>query len=704
VTLRKALVAVVALAISGLPTLVRPATAATHGPIISDPAGDGTGFIFEGVVPLPNEPSLDIRSADLVVSASTLTATVKVVDLKTEPPPGGNGRVFRWDFSYGGRAYELLASQGAGEAAALSLSDAGNGVDCAECAASFDPASDVVTMTVPLGVINRRIATTGGGQVPAIGGGAKLYQLSVTSQRQLGQVTATADSATSDLGYTVPGGARVSTTPTFRGKDERGDAVVIAVIDINLVPYHWDFDSTHMPQQLDGDKSNDLPLTTPPNKWLPGFPDPKTFKSFQALPNHQAPTAPQADIATLDAADANTWAKVKTSTPDSVNYYWLPGTKVIGAVEFNTDGKLHGTTDDHGVGVASVSVGNLHGTCPECLLVFINTDDSTNVDAALDWATRQPWIDVITNSWTLNIFADGLGVPLNDNVHTARREAEQTRAASTRGQSIFFAAGNGVENGFIVPNQTQLSSLSGPDWITTVGATTPSFDDESGAGKTVDVAGVGESYPSAYTATHVGGTGLSGFSGTSNATPTVAGTYARALYQARRLLPGPSRVQRNGVIGRGNKPFSCGKTRPGCELGDGVLTAAELRNRLLLGAVHRNGAFSVGGLLPVPKPFPELEYADVGHGVYGARIQRTDKVWLDEIERIVGPLTGRARELERPTGERDWMIVDSYCRQRLWGPWAEGYYVAGRTPLPGPDPNWPLRTALATACQAAPAL
>ena len=62
--------------------------------------------------------------------------------------------------------------------------------------------------------------------------------------------------------------------------------------------------------------------------------------------------------------------------------------------------------------------------------------------------------------------------------------------------------------------------------------------------------------PSAYGATRVSTKGPSGFSGTSNATPTVAGTYARALYLARRAMPGASKVQSRGLIARGS--YRCG--------------------------------------------------------------------------------------------------------------------------------------------------
>ena len=144
-----------------------------------------------------------------------------------------------------------------------------------------------------------------------------------------------------------------------------------------------------------------------------------------------------------------------------------------------------------------------------------------------------------------------------------------------RGQTIVSSAGNGIENAFVVPNSpdVHVRSHQGPDWMITVGATTPPedghydafFDEDteekpggiSGAGKPVDVASLGYDYPTAYYAESVGETGSIGFSGTSNAAPTISGTYARSLYLARKLLLGTSRTQDKGVIARG-WPVRCG--------------------------------------------------------------------------------------------------------------------------------------------------
>jgi hypothetical protein len=54
--------------------------------------------------------------------------------------------------------------------------------------------------------------------------------------------------------------------------------------------------------------------------------------------------------------------------------------------------------------------------------------------------------------------------------------------------------------------------------------------------------------------------------------------------------------------------------------------------------------------------------------------------------------------LKRPKGEQQWMIVDSFCRQHLWGSWNGGYYLDGKTKLPGQDMDWPLRSAIEQTC------
>ena len=88
--------------------------------------------------------------------------------------------------------------------------------------------------------------------------------------------------------------------------------------------------------------------------------------------------------------------------------------------------------------------------------------------------------------------------------------------------------------------------------------------------------------------------------------------------------------------------------------------------------------------------------------MYLGRVTDDPGAWLTEQLRVTGPLTGQVPTLARPDGERDWMVVDSYCRQQNWGSWTHGYFVEGMTQLPGDDPNWPVRSALARTCPGGP--
>ena len=483
-------------------------------------------------------------------------------------------------------------------------------------------------------------------------------------------------------------------------RDALGDATVIAIIDSGFSPYHYDFLASKMPAEARG-----LPLTKAPHTWLPGFPKPDSFESYASLPL-TLPRNETDEMAKLYAKDEKAWADVKHSTAKKVNYRWIPGTKVIGALSFGPEADdraldkgnaamfgygdpIYGTGGaEHGMGSASVSVGNLNGTCPQCLLVFIQYTSHTSAERALTWAMKQPWIDAVSNSYGIST-----GYAVRDRIYNGTDVVTQ-KAASERGQTIFFSAGNGLEGGFIVPNQTFLSSQEGPDWVVTVGATNTKDKNHIGTGKPVDVAGIGSLYPSAYESTNA--TNGNTFSGTSNAAPQVAGTYAQALWQLRRALPGVSRLQAGGVIASG-PAVRC----RGCELGDGRLTAQELRQRLFLGAKHTDGSYSLAGQGEGP-PIADTRWANEGHGTFRGRLDDKTNGLQKEIARIVGPALGKTAAMTRPAGEVEWFRVDSWCRQHIWGSWAGGYYrSASATPLPAADPAaWPTRTAIQQVCPA----
>mgnify|MGYP000474588818 CR=1 FL=1 len=78
---------------------------------------------------------------------------------------------------------------------------------------------------------------------------------------------------------------------------------------------------------------------------------------------------------------------------------------------------------------------------------------------ALELARKQPTAVVAASG-----DADAVAAVQEDRLGVA------TRAAAERGQTILFAAGNGVGNAFDVPVSTYGSDQTGPDWKSAVGA------------------------------------------------------------------------------------------------------------------------------------------------------------------------------------------------------------------------------------------
>ena len=464
------------------------------------------------------------------------------------------------------------------------------------------------------------------------------------------------------------------------------DVVVIAVIDSSINPYHWDYLAAKMP-------GSTLPLDKDPATWLPGHPGAAGFKSYQALNLTLDANNPETSTSDLHAGDLAEWQKITYSegnTDADVNYYWMPGTKIIGHVAFGGAGPVDTwAASSHGVGTSSVSTGNIHGTCPSCVLVYVHG----TVEQANEWVAKQDWIDLQTNSFGHSI----VGGPVRDLVY-AKSDTELQRQTVERGQSIFFSGGNGLANDFSVPHTNLVSSEKGPDWIITVGAISPEDGASySGHGKPADLSSLGDGYPSAAGSADTT-TSTGSFGGTSNATPVIAGLYGEALHRIRKAI-GSKRMQRDGVIAEGKA--GCGAANAACALADGKLTVHELREALFRSARYTGAGTTVGtslvGLfveIPLSASAAELEFLSEGHGSLMGRFAGDDN-YEEELARITGYAAGDWFE-EQNADQRDWMVADSLCRQGGWGEWDFGY--AAQFEPPAPSPAWPLRTWFATAC------
>lgn len=463
-----------------------------------------------------------------------------------------------------------------------------------------------------------------------------------------------------------------TSNPELEATDGRDDVTVVAILDGGFNPYHWDFSLEHMPQHQDNDASNDLPLQEDPSTWLPGYPDPSSFASFNKLNLTLAPGDPEAVPNELFQADGQAWDGVKESNPSGdIHMNWIPGTKTVGFVDFSGNGGF--ATGSHGVGTTGVSVGNLHGTCPSCVFVFVNGYS----DEAVSWVAEQDWIDVQTNSW-------GYSTILLEKVY-ADCDLDTQRTGVERGQQIFFSGGNGMANAFDAPVPTLYSCQKASDWIVTVGANTPSGETYTGAGKPVDVANVGSSYPSQGGATV---TGDSTFSGTSNAAPVTAGLFAQALYDIRNSAPGANRIQENGTIAH-NLP-ACGDANPECFAADG-LTVHELRKALYAAADFQQAGIAVA-TAATANPVTTEEWASMGEGAgsFFGHIGNPE----EEVQRIVDIALGNVPYAPSPNRVAFAQAV-SYCTQQVWGEWDHGEWQGE---APNIDPQWPLRTWLWNGC------
>ncbi|HVL52959.1 MAG TPA: S8 family serine peptidase, partial [Vitreimonas sp.] len=348
---------------------------------------------------------------------------------------------------------------------------------------------------------------------------------------------------------------------------------VIGIADTGINPYHLEFSAETYPDPDVLALTNNF--TRHPSEYLPGYP-----ADAAAIPI----TLGQGYF---PAADEPLW------TPDSLSegtLYWIPGTKIVGAwdagdaaslTEELVDGRpdSHPILDEngHGSGSASVSAGNRYGYCPTCLLMVVESLDETV-------ATAMPWVDITSHSFG---YIAGLPIGLVNGPNIP------TRDATERGQTVLFAAGNGIGNAFDVPQSTYVSDQTGPDWNITVGAIRR--DNQRaiiGDGIPVHISAWGDgNLPSAC---RTGTVGQCAFGGTSAATPYTAGIFGHVLTQVRMVMG-------DGVAGqKANQVVASGvPVEESVALADGQLTRAELREAVLKTAYPLNTENA-----PSPYPIP----------------------------------------------------------------------------------------------------
>lgn len=445
---------------------------------------------------------------------------------------------------------------------------------------------------------------------------------------------------TAEADYQLDVHAELERTTPARGENRDVPTVVIAVVDTGINPYHGEFGNDTYP--------GDLNLSEHPSRYIEGYPTQASALNLSLEATDHA-----------TAVSQDNWSQVRQG-----QLYWIPGTKIIGA--YDGGGGLdsgHNVLDEdgHGTASASVAVGNTVGACDRCLLV------SVEGLAGLEWAMAQPWIDLVSNSWGNR---GNAGVPTAGTGGVdafgllGTKSTDHTRAAVERGQTVLFAAGNGMAGAFATPQPTYTSPYTGPDWVMTVGATYKFGGQENcgcsgdegivlASGKPVDVSsyGVGD-IPAAP---HDAMDGDDQHSGTSAATPIVAGSMGQTLLAARQALDDATGGTRDGIVAQGPA------TGSGL-LDDGQLTREELEHVTKLSAQHTQSSWV--GIYPLSAPTflaPEdtlwAEWTAEGWGVVSPRTA------ANATDMVLGDQALPDRPLDDQMAQRD-----SDARVALWGP------------------------------------
>ncbi|NJP32027.1 S8 family serine peptidase [Micromonospora thermarum] len=403
---------------------------------------------------------------------------------------------------------------------------------------------------------------------------------------------------------------------------------VIGIADTGINPYHLEFSAQTYP---DPDVlALTWNFTRHPGEYVPGYPKDAKALNITLGRGYFPPE------------DTKIWSG--NTTVQAGSMYWIPGTKIIGAVDaggstgVTSSDDPHPILDDngHGSGSASVSAGNRYGYCPTCLLVVVEALDETVV-------AKLPWVDISSNS-----FGYVGGAPVGPIVNGQ----DVTKRAAERGQTTLFAAGNGVGNAFDVPVSTWHSDQTGPDWNITVGAIRR--DNQRaivGDGIPVHLSSWGDgNLPSAC---RTGTVGQCAFGGTSAATPYTAGVFGTVLAQVRAALGDGAAGQRPGQAVAVGVP----RAESGY-LADGKLTRDELRQAVLKSALPL-GRDKTGAPYAYPLTAPYTGEPNVLFEGYGAATP-------EAAQRAVAVLLGEAQLPERPF-EDQFFAYDRAVRDTLWG-------------------------------------
>jgi hypothetical protein len=434
---------------------------------------------------------------------------------------------------------------------------------------------------------------------------------------------------------------------------------VVALIDSGVNPYAPAF----------RDRS---PLALKhPSTYIPGYPkDAEALRITLNAPYEKA----------LER-DRDVWSLVQRG-----KLYWIPGTRIVGAVSFGAGGTCsaerpppvnggggcteHTILDDngHGTMTASRAAGAPHSLGSDARIVAIEGLGAGSVE----WAAKQGWIDVQSNSWLSLVPPPANGRVLDGTSEAFRKAAAKmvTIAASGNGTAYLLGA---------APTPTYLLSTGAPGVILVGGHDNGKMTLWSGSPPHV----VADAY-AGFAAPRASTKAMKPdpiACCTSAAAPYAAGGAVAMVLEARRILGDQSAGVAKGVIARGPK----GRVDSG-PLADGKFTLAEFRNLFFHtaearprkgrddGEIHWAGAPRAPELLPygpganpfcllcttTPIPWSAVpEAADAFQMIgYGAINERSVKL-------AIGVLRGDAKLPPRPAADAQYQ-ADQALRETIF--------------------------------------
>ncbi|HEY7873581.1 MAG TPA: S8 family serine peptidase [Actinomycetota bacterium] len=432
---------------------------------------------------------------------------------------------------------------------------------------------------------------------------------------------------------------------------------VVAVVDTGINPYHETF------------RDDSPQAKRPPWTYIEGYPKNATRLDL---------TLDAKDYWTAVKADCKrVWSKIKPG-----KLYWVPGTKIVGAITFAPQTAIDCKSEEpsaggrildnggHGTMTASRATSSQYGACQHCDVVAVQfsasiplgspSDSTVEAVNSIEWAAKSSaWIDLQSNSW--GPFVPGWDPTGQAGLLTSNPELVRAVQKVSEKHLAFWASGNGAAfRGGVAGHPTLLSPHLAPDAIIVGGNDSGYFTAWSGFPPHI-VSDACNSWAARYTdmaesADTVG-------SGTSSATPFAAGGAARILLEARSILGDDSTGVAGKVVASGPKHL----VHEG-PLVDGKLTLEEWKRLTFVTATPRpQGHFEDGtpcdaaspyGPMPVawndiPDGYPE--YLHIGYGAVDA----------DSFELAAKVMRGKAPVPDR-TATDEYFTQDRAAREALY--------------------------------------